>query len=330
MTLFALTVLPWFLWSEFRLPGFLKYFIWNENISRYLVKEYGDKYGLGHIHAYGTSWLIVTSSFFPWSLLLLWSVITNGVRTSARLIKSDPYLLLGFCWAISAPLFLTFMKNFHAMYLLPAMPGLAIITGPLFMVALKNTASFWHKLQKPSIIWGTLFFWIILATAGAILEFSYLALIVSAGTILLGISYLVLVKRFDSGLAIITTIGWIIAISYITVIAAFTPHINSSRSSRAILQALVKYEANNTDDIRVGLPAQNKFSYFWLANTWASDPEKRDMKVTYIDPAHLTHSDVTHYWIKSAKKQPPAPEVLANFNLIKQIGDWKLFKRKAT
>ena len=50
-------------------PGFLRYFIVNENIMRFLVHDYGDKYGAGRETFRGMAvvWALVAT--LPWSLV---------------------------------------------------------------------------------------------------------------------------------------------------------------------------------------------------------------------------------------------------------------------
>ena len=70
--LFALIAAPWFVLMARQNPDFLWYFFVNENLLRFLVHEYGDKYGAGRETFRGMAlvWLLVVT--LPWSLGETW------------------------------------------------------------------------------------------------------------------------------------------------------------------------------------------------------------------------------------------------------------------
>lgn len=122
--LFLAITAPVFLLIEKSNPGFLKYFFINENLLRYLIKDYGDRFGSGHRYPYGSSWLFLLASFFPWTLIFLPSLVG---RIRSGLIK-DKLLLYFVCWGFGPALFLTFARQLLGTYLLPSLGGLAIFT----------------------------------------------------------------------------------------------------------------------------------------------------------------------------------------------------------
>ena len=67
--LFFAVVVSYFAAVEANQPGFLRYFIVNENIMRFLVHDYGDKYGAGRETFRGMAvvWTLVAT--LPWSLV---------------------------------------------------------------------------------------------------------------------------------------------------------------------------------------------------------------------------------------------------------------------
>ena len=71
LSLFLLVavVVSYFAAVEANQPGFLRYFIVNENIMRFLVHDYGDKYGAGRETFRGMAvvWTLVAT--LPWSLV---------------------------------------------------------------------------------------------------------------------------------------------------------------------------------------------------------------------------------------------------------------------
>jgi hypothetical protein len=64
-------VVPYFWLVELRQPGFLKYFLINENIMRFLVQEYGDRYGAGRETFRGMALIWMWVVMLPWSFFLL-------------------------------------------------------------------------------------------------------------------------------------------------------------------------------------------------------------------------------------------------------------------
>lgn len=106
----ALSV-PWFILMEAREPGTLRYFFLNENLGRFLIQNYGDRYGHGHAFFRGVS--------VPWFLLLTlpWGPFLLRRRAVRRLRRCFPALaalgMIGF-WVLTPRVPLA--------YLLPAVP----------------------------------------------------------------------------------------------------------------------------------------------------------------------------------------------------------------
>ena len=119
--------LPWYLLAELRTPGFLKYFIVGENISRFLDPHWkGDRYGFAHAYPYGMVWLFVIAGLFPWCFVAMrWS------RT--RLMDKDGWLLFLILWSVTSPLFFTFAANIIWPYCLIMQPGFALLVSELCM-----------------------------------------------------------------------------------------------------------------------------------------------------------------------------------------------------
>lgn len=136
--------LPWYIFAEIKNPGFLKYFIWNENLGRFFAKEYGDRFGSGHQQPRGTAWLMLIPSVVPWSLVLVASMIESyrsfSIKGFINRLKHDEWLLLGFLWAISCPLLLMGARQYTATYLMSSIPGFAFLMAVLWKRSLENGA----------------------------------------------------------------------------------------------------------------------------------------------------------------------------------------------
>ncbi len=117
-------VVPWFYLAELETPGFIRYFFINENFLRFFVKDYGDKYGTGHRYPYGSVWWMLIAGMLPWSFFLL--RLISERKYLLREIKRNKDLQFFLCWGLSIPIFLTFMKQLHPGYILPAFPGLCL------------------------------------------------------------------------------------------------------------------------------------------------------------------------------------------------------------
>lgn len=125
--LFFLLSVPWFVLAEFKTPGFLRYFFVNEHILRYLVHDYGDLYGSGHVYPRGASWLMLLVLFIPWSAFLVYSWIRRkktppGEGRSDEMWRS--YLMI---WGIAPALFFMLSRQMLATYVLPGFAGLSLV-----------------------------------------------------------------------------------------------------------------------------------------------------------------------------------------------------------
>ena len=124
---FLLTCVPAFIAIERATPGFLEYFFINENFKRYLVRDYGDRFGSGHVKPYGTSWLFLLGGLVPWCFLLLTSLWRNRreiVKPSADQLGSYGNLMLW--WGLAPTIFFTFARQNLGTYLLQGFPGIAL------------------------------------------------------------------------------------------------------------------------------------------------------------------------------------------------------------
>lgn len=125
--LFVAVAAPWYVLAERATPGFLRYFFINEHILRYLVHEYGDRYGAGRKQPYGMSWAMLAAAMLPWTALAV-SALERRFRGQKLLqtLRNDPWFTYVLAWGLTAPLFFTFARQLVFAYLLPALPGLAI------------------------------------------------------------------------------------------------------------------------------------------------------------------------------------------------------------
>ena len=107
---------PWFMLMHREDPGFLRYFFVNENLLRFLVHDYGDRYGAGRETFRGMAaiWAFVVT--LPWSLLPL-KALRGGWR-GLPWIPHDFFLVSSL--AITA--FWCLTSRVPLAYLLPVVP----------------------------------------------------------------------------------------------------------------------------------------------------------------------------------------------------------------
>lgn len=107
--LFVAIAAPWFVLMEREMPGFLRYFFVNENLMRFLVHDYGDKYGAGREFFSGVAilWAIVVT--LPWTPFVAFTDWRKCPQTLAIGI-----LGIVFFWALTSRVPLA--------YLMPVVP----------------------------------------------------------------------------------------------------------------------------------------------------------------------------------------------------------------
>ena len=107
---------PWFILMHREDPGFLRYFFINENLLRFLVHNYGDRYGAGRETFRGMAaiWAFVVA--LPWSLIPL-KALRGGWRRRSW-IPHDFFLVS----ALAITTFWCLTSRAPLAYLLPIVP----------------------------------------------------------------------------------------------------------------------------------------------------------------------------------------------------------------
>jgi len=137
--LVLLIALPWYILSELRTPGFLKYFIIGEHFERYLIPGWqGDLYATGRQRPYGTIWVFGLIASFPWAVILpvlAWR--SRADRASASQTQRAGWMPYLFLWALIPMAFFTLSSNVLIAYVLPALVPFAALGGS-WLVRLQN------------------------------------------------------------------------------------------------------------------------------------------------------------------------------------------------
>ncbi len=128
---FCAVAAPWYLLAEARTPGFLDYFLVHENFLRFVSSSYGDRYGDNHSYPYGTIWAFLLLGTLPWSGLLLFGAASRAPRPRF----DTPARRFVVACAVAAPLFFTPARNVVLSYVMPSLPGVALVAA-LFLAPL--------------------------------------------------------------------------------------------------------------------------------------------------------------------------------------------------
>lgn len=121
---------PWYLLAEQATPGFLEYFFVGEHWKRFTESGWkGDLYGVGRAQERGMIWVYWLAGGFPWTLILLSKLGTSLWRqqAAAQFRSVDDWRLYCLLWMLSPLLFFTFSANIIWTYVLPGLPGLALL-----------------------------------------------------------------------------------------------------------------------------------------------------------------------------------------------------------
>ena len=136
IALLILTVAPWYLAAESRNPGYLHYFLWEENVHRFTSAQFNRSgpwyYFIG----------VLAAGLFPWTALLPTTIADLWQRP----LKDERLLLV--LWIALPLLFFSLSSSKLPHYILPIYPPLAIILAAVIDKALTDTT-----VKKSRILW---------------------------------------------------------------------------------------------------------------------------------------------------------------------------------
>lgn len=125
--LFLVIALPWYIACELEQPGFLHYFFIQENIGRYLYRDFGIKYGSGHRRPYGTSIAYFLLVGLPWSLAFFTLMAKRGRDSVQRFFNEDPWHRFLVIVMIFPALFFIASRQILPTYFYATLPAMSII-----------------------------------------------------------------------------------------------------------------------------------------------------------------------------------------------------------
>ena len=117
LVIFLALVTPWYAAAELRNPGYLRYFLFFENVERFATAK------LDRNEPWYFFLMILCGGFFPWTLLLPSAVI----RLCRRPVQHEHLFLL--VWAAVPLIVFSLSSSKLPHYILPIFPALAIMVG---------------------------------------------------------------------------------------------------------------------------------------------------------------------------------------------------------
>lgn len=121
LLVFLAIAAPWFVLAEVRNPGFLRYFLINENLLRFLSTGYGDRYGTGHPLPRGSAAVLFFIGTLPWAPFAIWLVVKRRWEI-VRSTLHDEASSLFFVGFLSIVAFWSLARQVLPTYVLPAIP----------------------------------------------------------------------------------------------------------------------------------------------------------------------------------------------------------------
>lgn len=318
---FLILTVPWFILAERHSPGLTRYFFVNENFLRYVQSNYGDRYGSGHRKPYGASWVLLALSFMPWTLALAlaaWKLRRNFMESvNARM----PWHVFIFSWALIPPLFFTFARQILPAYLLPAFPGLAILTAVLVSQHNGLSASlnrlYWFLAGFFSLCAVTVVF------VGAWYQASMAELAVGAILATLTVAIFFKCKRANvQGDAALFMSSLILIIFAATLVVEANHKASRDKSTKYIFQHIEDAEHLNPE--RVAVLYGHPFSAYFYAAASKPDP----ITITPFAPEKVLESNADHILLKSNDVKRLSQETLDAFQHEIQVGRWVLMRRR--
>lgn len=324
---FLLLIAPWVIASEIKTPGFIEYFFWNENLARYLLKDYGDKYGTGHVHQYGSSWLMIFIGFMPWTPVMLYLVWKKGISNTWKWLTAESDRAFIFALGLSSALFFTFVRQLHFMYVLPSIPGFAIFTAILIKDSQQRSSSSLIARAKKFFTVSAFFVWPIVASVGFVLHYSQESFLLSVIIFFVGIFLFRKLGKSSSGIELVSFVGCFMLVAYFLVIATLTPYLNLRRSAEFILKEIAFLPTANGHIHTVGTYAKNNYSQYWTANAWDNELAQK-VNIEYVKPEEIDSKDICYFMVKDNTPTSEESKIYNSLKLLLEEGKWRLYAKK--
>jgi 4-amino-4-deoxy-L-arabinose transferase-like glycosyltransferase len=330
--LFLATVIPWYIWAEIRNPGFLKYFLWNENFGRYLKSDYGDEYGTGHKQPFGVAWAMMLLAVFPWSFIILGLIGAKfksfASKSTISRISEDPLLLFALCWTLSCPVLLLGARQYTATYLMPSVPGFALLVAVLWSRhrarELTSERSINNALTISTaliiVTWAVISICTFWLSPNLLISISSLALALWTGTAFF--RFAKTERKAGQTLGVLILLSFITILVYGSATLGMNNHLSKNRSARRALQVAHEIKKDKSK-LKIGFPYYFPFSSaFYTPLIFADGAETLFLKEGQINSADFDILIVRERNLERLSKELPNTTELAS------EGQWRIIERK--
>jgi hypothetical protein len=127
--LFLVIVIPWYVFAEIKNPGYLYYFLWEENFIRFFTSHFNRNEPVYYFFE------VLAGGFLPWTFLLPYLI-----RAQWKQSKDETTLFL-VLWASLPFIFFSFSQAKLSHYILPIYPPLAILAGTVMATGRKDPSN---------------------------------------------------------------------------------------------------------------------------------------------------------------------------------------------
>lgn len=327
LLLFLVLVLPWYLMAELRNPGFLEYFLWNENLGRYLKSDYGDEYGTGHTQPFGASFVMMLLACAPWSFIIafvLFAERRHVFNTQAvQSICAQPLLVFGIAWTLSCPVLLLGARQYTGTYLLPSVPGFAFLIAVLWGHCVQTgRIKSLRSILSSSIMIATLST-IILAIVSLCLGASVLAMI-----FVVVLQIFLAIQSKGSTHSTHSSLGYMVlvtALLYGGVTLGLNTHLSENRSTRRILAEAHLLPETSPGSVCLFFPYQVPFS----ASFYAPLLTNPSLQLSSQSKENYEENNCPYVIARLKEKDLPRfNQEIPALTEVKRTGRWRIFKRQ--
>lgn len=150
---FCAIVVPVYLWAEFKNPGYLQYFLWEENVLRFFTPHFQRD------QPWYYYFFVIAVGFLPWSIIIPAIVKAHWKK---NIEDRDLFLIL---WIVLPLIFFSLSNSKLPHYVLPIFPPLAILTAARLKEIIQDPggASPW-PLGLPLLMSGSAVCYLIIGT----------------------------------------------------------------------------------------------------------------------------------------------------------------------
>lgn len=313
---FSLT-LPWFFLLEAKHAGFLRYFFLHENLLRYFVSNYGDRYGQGHMEPYGTAWLMFAIGFLPWSIFLIGFLLRDFWRgTFVQKLQTSPLFSFSIAWTLSTLVFLTFIRQLHTGYLVPVIPGAALLLAQYFSFESQRSCA----LNFQRIVYLAALVLTGLSVAGLVIGGSVLwSLLALVSALMFAAAARLSLRHLDFRVSMLASPITVVLL-LVFFIQIGSPVADGIKSSEKILLCVANHSAD--PNTHVGVVSSRAYSALMLSEAWASELP-HPLQITLIPGEEASTSTLDDLVLRARDY----PLLSKDFQIFARYGDWLWVKR---